>query len=198
MVALDPCCWKWHSSRLQRSRSSLFANLRRFFKSLLLLWIRTGDDRARFSQPKLKLVKQSLALAHAQSHLLRQPNVIRQKFSIPEVLSIPECTRRFSKIGIQDLKLLGSQPLRAPGSFLIFQATEPSCLETLNPSLHIPHFIAGHASVSQQHSMQPVIIQRFFGPKDFIPQSDFHYVSIGNLQSFHRTPPLEFLIHEGW
>jgi hypothetical protein len=133
--------------------SSLLASLRRFFKSPLLLQIRTGNDRAWFSQPKFQLMKQPLALTRSQNHLLGLDDVMRQKFSVPEVLSVPELVRRSSKIPIHDLQSFGSQPLRTPRSFLILQTTEPSRLKTPNPSLngcrimteYLAYFVTGHA-----------------------------------------------------
>ena len=107
MVILDPCCWKWHSSRLHRSMSSLATRMRRFFKSLLRFLVCAGDDGTRLSQPKLQLVKQSLALAHPKHHFLRLGDMMGQKLPVPEVLRVSELPRRFSQITVHASQLLG-------------------------------------------------------------------------------------------
>lgn len=62
----DPCCWKWHSSRLQRSIFSFLASRRSFFKILLCNRVCLGNDRAGFSQSKSHRVKDSLTLPDSQ------------------------------------------------------------------------------------------------------------------------------------
>jgi hypothetical protein len=177
---------------------SLLASLRRFFKSPLLLQIRTGNDRAWFSQPKLQLVKQPLTLTRSQNHLPGLADVVRQKFPVPKVLSVPELAWRSSKISIHDFQSFGSQPLRTPRSFLVLQTTEPSRLKAPNPSLngrrimaeYLANFITGHALANKQHSVEAMIIPRFFRAKNFVAQGDLHNFSIGNLQTSHsRIPP---------
>jgi hypothetical protein len=53
----------------------------------------------------------------------------------------------------------------------------------------LTNFITRHALGNEQHAMEPVVIARFFGTKDFIPQGDFHNLSISNLQTSHRGIP---------
>ena len=198
MVALEPCCWKWHSSKLHRSMSSLLARLSRFFKSPLLFEIRTGNDRAWFSQPKLQLMKQPLTLTRSQNHSLRFGDMVRQKFPVPKVLSIPKLTWGSPKISIHDLQSFGSQPLRPPRSFVVLQTTEPTAFKASNPSVngcrmmteYLAYFITRHALRNEQHPVQTVIIPRLFRTKDLVPQGDLHDFSIGNLQTSHsRVPP---------
>jgi len=65
IVQREPCCWKWHSSRLQISFIGSFANFRSFFKSLLCRWISLSNDRSWFSPAKTKFMKNTLALTNA-------------------------------------------------------------------------------------------------------------------------------------
>lgn len=190
--------WKWHSSKLHRSMSFLLASLRRFFKSPLLLLIRTGNDRKWFPQPKLQLMKQPLTLARSQNHLLSLGDVVRQKFAVPEILTIPKLPRRSSKIPVHDLQSFESQPLRTPRFFLVLQTTEPSRLKTPNPSLngrrvvteYPSYFVTGYALRNKQHSVEAVIIPRFLRAEDLVPQGNLHNFTISNLQPSHsRIPP---------
>jgi hypothetical protein len=142
-------------------------------------------------------MKQPLALSYSQNHLLSLGDVVRQELPIPKILRIPELTRRFSKIPIHDFQSFGSQPLRTPWPFLVLQATETSCFETPDPPLDgrrimtelLAYFITGHALGNKQDPVQTVIISRFFGTKDFVPQGDFHNLSIANLQTSHLGIP---------
>src|SRR5579859_2031953 len=62
----DPCCWKWHSSRLHSSMSSRLASRCSFFYRRNAHRIRLRNLRARLAQPKTHLSEQSLALPNAQ------------------------------------------------------------------------------------------------------------------------------------
>jgi len=64
----EPCCWKWHSSRLHRSMSLLCTSRWSFFKSELLIWISMCNQRTRFSKTKPKMSKESLTLPNTQFH----------------------------------------------------------------------------------------------------------------------------------
>ncbi len=203
-VALDPCCWKWHSSKLHRSMLPLWANLRRFFKSLLLLRVGTSDHGSRFSQSKAQLVKESLTLANPHHNLLGLLNMIRQKLSIPEILGVPKLPRRSSQIPIHDLQLLRRQSPTAPRFFMIFQTAESMGLKPLNPPLNshwmmpkqLSHFIAGPSPTNKQYSMKTMIVTRFLRTKDFILQCDFHNLWVSNFQTSHGASLLNPIIHE--
>jgi hypothetical protein len=160
--------------------------------------IRTGNDWTWFSQPKPQLMKQPLTLTRSQNHLLSLSDVVRQKFAVPEILTVPKLARRSSKIPIHDLQSFGSQPPRTPRSFPVLQTAEPSALKTPNPSLngrrvvteYPGYFTTGHALRNKQHSVEAVIIPRFFRAEDLVAQGDLHNFTIGNLQPSHsRIPP---------
>ena len=117
MATLVPCCWKWHSFKLHKSVSFLFAKLRRFFKSRLLSRISMSNQRTGLSQAESKLMKEPLTLPNTQRHLMQFLNVMRQKFSVPHVLRIPEIPWRFAQCAINRLQLLRCQTIR-PSCFL--------------------------------------------------------------------------------
>jgi len=80
IATLVPCCWKWHSSKLHKSTSFLFAKLRCFFKSLLFCRISMSNQRTRLSQTKSKLMKKPLTLPNTQRHLMPYLSMMRKKF----------------------------------------------------------------------------------------------------------------------
>lgn len=106
ILILEPCCWKWHSSKLHKSMLGSFASFRRFFKNLLLFWICFSNQGARFAKPKTKGAKNPLALPGSQIHPITLPQMMRQQFSIPKVLMITQFTRMLAKILAHRLPLL--------------------------------------------------------------------------------------------
>jgi hypothetical protein len=151
-----------------------------------------------FSQPKLQLMKQPLTLTDCQNYLPCLSDMMLQKFSIPDALSIPELARQSPKVSIHDFQFFGSLPLSTPRFFLIFQTTGPSRLKIPGPSLngrrimteYLAYFVTGHILRNKQRSVEAVIIPRLFRANDFVPQGSLRNFSIGNLHSSHsRFPP---------
>ena len=120
MAILVPCCWKWHSSRLHKSVSFLFAKLRRFFKSLLFCRICMSNQWAWLSQTKSKLMKKPLALPNTQRYLMQFFDVMRQKFSVPHILRIPKIPWRFAQRTINRFQLLRCQTVWSSSFLAIF------------------------------------------------------------------------------
>lgn len=78
IVQREPCCWKWHSSRLQISFVGDFANFRSFFKSPLCCWISLSNHRSWFPSAKTKLMKNPLALTNSNFDTILVLQVICQ------------------------------------------------------------------------------------------------------------------------
>jgi len=106
ILILEPCCWKWHSSKLHKSTLGSLASFRRFFKNLLFFWVCFSNQRARFSKPKTKVPKNPLALPGSQIHSIRFPEVMRKEFSIPKFLLITQFTGMLAKIMAHRLPLI--------------------------------------------------------------------------------------------
>src|SRR5471030_236898 len=113
----DPCCWKWHSSRLHNSTSSRFARRRSFFYSRNPDGIRLGDLRARFAQPKTHLAKQPLALSHAQLDAVALTQVLRQNGPIPQARFKSEVAWRLAQVSLNASPLRFIQRTRTSGPF---------------------------------------------------------------------------------
>ena len=166
----EPCCWKWDSSRLHNSMLTSRASLRRFFKSLLSLWISVRDQRARFAESKTQGAKEALALSCPQAHPIGLLQVVRQKLSVPQILRVAQIPWLFSKIPIDRFPLLRCQPSRSPRPLTIRQPGKPPLLKTTNPALNrrgmvpqqITNLITAQPSGNQQYPVQPVIISRLF------------------------------------
>ena len=206
MAILDPCCWKWHSSRLQRSRSFLWASLRRFFKSLLLFRVGPSYYRPGFAQTKTQLMEDPLALTNPQGDLLGLFQVMRQKLSIPKILRIAKLSRRLPQVVIDKLQLFWCQPLRASGLLLVFQTAEPMHFKTPYPPLdgrgmmakHLPHVVTGESLTNQQYAMKAMIIAGFLRTKNFVLQRHFHHLGIGICNRCMVNPSLPLRVQEGF
>jgi hypothetical protein len=87
----------------------------------------------------------------------------------------------------------GVQATRAAFALPFVQSLEARRLEAMDPALHgggvfpqpFSHVITTVALANQQNSMKPVIIPGFIGPANLLSESDFHCLSIGDLQCFH-------------
>lgn len=206
MAILDPCCWKWHSSRLQRSRSFLSASLRRFFKNLLLFQAGPSYYRPGFAQTKSQLMEDPLALTNPQGYLLSLFKVMRQKLSIPKILRIAKLSGRLAQVVIDKLQLSWCQPLRASGLLLVFQTAEPVHFKSPYPPLdgrgmmakHLPHVVTGESLANQQYAVKAMIIAGFLRTKNFVLQRHFHHLRIGDLQSLHGKSLLTLRVPEGF
>jgi hypothetical protein len=173
--------------------------MRSFFKSLLGFFIGAGDHRTRLPQPELQLVKQSLTLPHSQHYLLLLGDMMGQERPVPEILRISEISRRFSQIMVDIPHLVQRKPLGTSLPFPVLQAAESSRLEALDPSLNrrrvmakkLTYLVGRHTPARKQYSVKTVIISRFLGPMNLVLQSDFHYLPVGDLQTFHlaSSPP---------
>src|SRR5271166_1706141 len=84
----EPCCWKWHSSRLHNARSSRRARRRSFFISPLGFRVGLGDQGARLAPPEAQVPENALTLPHAEVNRIRFVQVVGQELAVPEVLAV--------------------------------------------------------------------------------------------------------------
>ena len=167
---------------------------------LLPFRIGVGNQGARFAQSETPLPKQALALTHSQTNAAPPLDPCAQSFSVPQRTRQAHIPRRATQHRVDLPQLRLAQTLGASGAFPLRQSGEPACLKASNPILYrswgIPQKPAdlgtGHPLGDQQHSMQPVIIARFFRTANLILQSQNNACSIVNLQWFHisRKPHL--------
>jgi len=128
----DPCCWKWHSSKLHKSTPLFFASLRRFFKSLLFFRISFGNQRTRFAKSKPQFAENTLALPNTQFDPVSLPKMMREQFTIPYILRIVQIPWLLAKSIANRLPLLLAESLWTSWTFAISQTGKTVCLEFLD------------------------------------------------------------------
>ena len=129
-----------------------------------------GDERARFSQPETELAEQPLTLSNAQVHAVALFQVHCQQLAVPQIPFQPRITRRQAQGGADHFELGFTQPARPSRAFPFAETGQPFSFEAMDPILYRPagiaqqrsHLRTRHALRHQKHSMQPVIIARFF------------------------------------
>jgi len=199
ILILEPCCWKWHSSKLHNSIVESLASFRRFFKILLLIWIRFRNQRARFSKPKTQVPENTLALPDSQIHSKALSEMMREEFSIPKVLLITQFTGMLAKILAHRLPLFHGEPPRSARSFEVSQSSKPVLFKVVNPALNCRrmlskqfcNLITAQASADKQNSMKSVIITGFLRTRNFLLNCDAHNISVRYLKLFHDGALLE-------
>src|SRR3990172_4193533 len=206
MVQLDPCCWKWHSSPNQRSRSSLRARRRGFFRCPLLFGIGLGDQGPGLAPPEAELTEQALTLPDPQAKAVRLAQMVAEELAIPEVLAVPQVAGPAPKVP-RDASSRGRvHPGRTPPPRSFLQAGEAALLETAHPVLDAARavsqdpgrFMATEPPRHQQHAVQAVVIAGFLRPHNLLLQRDPHQVRIGNFQSAHgRLLPAHSIAESG-
>src|SRR5579859_3254618 len=112
----EPCCWKWHSSRLHSSTSWRRARRWSFFYSRDFQRIRLSDLGPRLAQPKAHLSEQSLTLPHTQVHPVAPTQMLGQDRPVPERGSQTEVARGLAQIALQPTPIPSLQRPRSPRS----------------------------------------------------------------------------------
>ena len=187
MRHLEPCNWKWTSSRAQRSTVSSWANSCSFFIFLLPRWVCPGHPGARFAQPEAKLSKQSLALTNPKLNPKPLPNERRQALAVPKVAFKSMILRR-APDGAGDLpqlhpnKTLGPpRPIRIrqTGKSLLFKAVHPVSHGPRRISQYLSHLAATHTLGNQQQGVEPMVITRLIGSPDLVLERQDHILCFG-------------------
>lgn len=118
----DPCCGKWHSSRLHRSMSPRLASGRSFSCHRHCLRVGRRHLRARRAQPKAHLPEHPLALPDAQRDLIAVPQMLGQHGTIPPIRPQAELRGRPAQVHFDARPALRIQRTRLPRTRGIAQA----------------------------------------------------------------------------
>ena len=131
-----PCCWKWHSSRLQSSIPSILFNRRSFLKGRDAAWIALGHLGPGLAEPEAHLIEHPLALADANGNPIVALQMLGQQLSVPEILDVSEVPGIPAQISFKPHPLAFIQRSRPTWPFPISQPIESSFLEPLHPALN--------------------------------------------------------------
>ena len=205
MYEREPCCWKWHSSRNQRSMSSFLARRRSFFICRLRAGIGMRDDTTRLAAPESELSKKPLALPDSEMDSFFLPKMMAEEFSIPDVLVIAKSTRRTTQVFSKRFERRVIEDARTPGAQALLKSCEPALLEAANPVLdrartvpqHLTDFVAVESVTDEQNAVETVVVARFFRPHDLLLNRDLVDVSMLDFQSAHGTLLSAYKIAEG-
>ena len=159
----------------------------------LPLLIGVGNQRARLAQPKDPLPEQTLTLTHPQLDLETLFDPGAQRFPVPQRAGQTQVASGLAQGPADFPQLRFAQTSRTPGALALGQPRKGLGLKT-------PHLILdGAGGVSeqaadfwtspslghQQHSMETVIIARFFRSTNLVLQPQDHSSGISNLQWSH-------------
>ena len=194
MAQLEPCCWKWHSSSNHRSRSSLAARRRSFFKLPLCLGVGPGNKRARFAPAESQLPEQALALTDAEAEPVSPGQMMAEELSVPEVLGVTDLAWRAAQVPAKGPKSSFVHGRRATRTGGLLETDETTPFETAHPVLDGPgtvpeefrHFVTTFAGIYEQDPVEAMVISRVLGPEYLLLNSDLHDVCIFDLQLAHR------------
>ncbi len=195
MVQRDPCCWKWHSSSNQISRSSLTVSGFSFFISLLCFYICFGNERVLFMPAKFQFVKQTAILTFTHIYTKFFVKMMPKKLSIPKILRISQLTRTLAQIlfgGIQHAFIQYSTTFRSKPFFktsktTLFKITNPVLNSSRTSSENVNNFVATEPRTYKQYSVQPMVISLFLGSHNFLLNCNSHNISIFYFKLAHNT-----------
>jgi hypothetical protein len=154
-----------------------------------------GQRGAWFAQPEAELTEHALALANPDGDAVPLLNPGTECFSIPEVPTQTNLPRRVAQNLIHRLPLFFRQASGPSRSFPLQQSRQTISFKTTDPILHrswciaqkMCHLRAGHALGYQQHSMETVIVARFFRAANLILQSENDRGRVCNGKWFHSS-----------
>ena len=149
--------------------------------------IRLRNQGPRLAQPKTELAKQSLTLADTELDAILLFDPCRQGLTVPEI-GPHSCITGFPpQHAVDFLNLCCTQPGRTPRPLSFGQSRQPFFLKAADPILDgswritekPSYFGTRHPLRHQEHTMQPMVISRFFRTLNFLLQSDHRRRSIG-------------------
>ncbi len=160
---------------------------------LLPFQVGMGNQRAGLTQSKAPLPEQTLALTHPQVDLEALLDPGAQRFPIPQRTGQAQVARSLTQNSIHFQQLGLAQTPGAPRAWPLGQPGQTLGLKAPDPVLHrargVPEqaadFRTGRALRHQQHSMEPVVVSRFFRTANLVLQSQDHSLGIGNLKWSH-------------
>lgn len=196
MAQRDPCCWKWHSSSNQISTSSLAANRRSFFKTVLLLGIRVGNERTRFTSSKTQPFEQALALSHTEAYPEFLGRMMTKELTIPKVLGIPKLRRQATQVFANLLDICLTQSCWATRSRCILNTGKTALFKPLYPVLNRPRtvseklcdFMRTQPRAYKKNSVKPVVVPRLLGSQNLFLDGNPHNVGVLDFQLAHNHP----------
>jgi len=154
-----------------------------------------GQRGAWFTQPKAELPEHTLALPNTDSNAVPLLNPGTECFSTPEVPTQTNLPGRVAQNLIHRLQLFFRQASGPSRSFSLQQSGQAVSFKTTHPIFHrswriaqkVCHLRAGHTLGYQQHTMETVIVARFFRAANLILQSGNDRGRVRNGKWFHPS-----------
>jgi hypothetical protein len=121
-------------------------------------------------------VEEHLATPDFQVYSVLFPDVIGEKWPVPETLCEAEFLRPFGQIAFQFQKLPGCQSSRPAWVVFVFQRVQAAFIEFLGPTLDrsdrltedLGRFLASHSTRQKQNNMQTMEVTSFRLGLDFL------------------------------
>jgi hypothetical protein len=121
--------------------------------------------------------------------------MMRQEFSVPEVLRISQLSWTSPQITVYRLPLSFIEPSWATGAFPLLQPSKTVSLKSIDPALDsdrilpqpLCHLVAANAIANQQNSMQAMIVSGLLRSCNFLLYCQTHDFDISNFQFAHRN-----------
>jgi hypothetical protein len=149
-----------------------------------------GQRGSWLPQPEAKLTKHTLALANPDrnaNNAIPLLNPGTECFSVPQVPAQTNLPGRVTQDPIHPFPLVFRQASGPPRSFALQQSRQSVSFKTTDPIFHrswrsaqkMGHLRAGHTLGYQQHSMETMILARFFRTANLILQSENDRMIVG-------------------
>jgi len=198
----EPCCWKWHSSKLHKSISSSRARRRSFFKILLGLGVCLGNQRAGLPAAESHFAEDTLRLARPKLNAVGALQVVRKHLSVPKILLVVKISWSLSQVLSQLRPLLFIEGPRAARSLAFVHACKSFFIKAAYPSLYrcriltkqVCNFITGQSFAHKKNAVQSVVISGFLRACDFLLNGDLHDFRIFYAQPFHDSCPPSYTV----
>jgi hypothetical protein len=170
------------------------ANRRSFFIFPLRFRVGSGDEGSWFALAKSQPVEQSLTLTHANSYPVGIGQMVAEELSVPQVLRVFELSRRPTKIFAHRFSQGFIHGRGTARTRLLLQTSKTALFKTAYPGLNstgavtkqLGHLVATESSADHENPMEPMVISRFIGPKNFILNRNPHNFCISDFQFAHR------------
>jgi hypothetical protein len=154
-----------------------------------------GQRGAWFTQPEAELPEHTLALSNTEGNAVPLLNPGTECFPIPEVPTQTNLPGRVAQNLIHRLQLFFRQASGTSRSFSLQQSGQTVSFKTTDPIFHrswriaqkICHLRAGHTLGYQKHSMETVIVARFFRAANLILQAENDRGRVCNGKWFHPS-----------
>jgi hypothetical protein len=148
-----------------------------------------------FGQPEAELTEHTLALANTHDDAISLLDPRTECFSVPDVSAQTDLPWRVAQDLIDSLQLFFRQTSGPSRSFPFQQSSQTVSFKTTDPILHRPwriaqktgHLRTGHTLGYQKHSMETMIVARFFRTANLILQSENDGGRVGDGKWFHYS-----------